>query len=157
MRLEGFEREGNNKKYRLKLTILSITKEQKYWPKYKSDEESHSESEFYYPEQDEQVKTEKNNMANVATHGDENSSNSPEELQMFVQEQKSENTVKKTTSDVKCFYRFLGSINKRNVQILDLPPEELDHLLEKFFKDVQKVSGDEYEPRTLTGSAGSQA
>ena len=90
-------------------------------------------------------------MANVATHGDENSSNSQEELQKFVQEQKSENTVKKTSSDMKCFYCFLGSINKRNVQILDLPPEELDHLLGKFFKDVRKVSGDEYEPSTLTG------
>ena len=55
-----------------------------------SDEESHSESEFYYPEEDEQAKTEQNNMANVATHGDENSSNSQEELQKFVQEQKSE-------------------------------------------------------------------
>ena len=40
-------------------------------------------------------------MANVATHGDENSSNSQEELQKFVQEQKSENTVKKTSSDMK--------------------------------------------------------
>ncbi|KAL9977226.1 hypothetical protein ACROYT_G014605 [Oculina patagonica] len=39
-------------------------------------------------------------------------------------------------------YRFLCSINKRNVQILDLPPEELDHLLGKFFKDVRKVGGD---------------
>ena len=47
---------------------------------------------------------------------------------MFVQEQKSENSVKKTSSDMKCFYRFLGQINKKNVQILDLPPEELDHL-----------------------------
>ena len=72
-------------------------------------------------------------MANVVTQGDENSSNSQEELQKFVLEQKSENTVKKTSSDMKCFYRFLGSINKRNVQILDLPPEELDHLLGKFF------------------------
>ena len=51
-----------------------------------SDEESHSESEFYYPEEDEQAKTEQNNMTNVATHGDENSSNSQEELQKFVQE-----------------------------------------------------------------------
>ncbi len=116
-----------------------------------SDKESHSESEFYYPEEDEQAKTEQNNMANVATHGDENCINSQEELQKFVQEQKSENTVKKTTSDVKCFYRFLGLRNKRNVQILDLPPEELDHLLGKFAKDVRKVSGDEYEPSTLTG------
>ena len=65
-----------------------------------SDEESHSESEFYYPEENEQAKTEQNNMANVATHGNENSSNSQEELQKFVQQQKSENTVKKTSSDI---------------------------------------------------------
>ena len=53
-----------------------------------SDEESHSESEFNYPEKDEQAKTEQNNcnMTNFATHGDENSSNSQEELQKFVQE-----------------------------------------------------------------------
>ena len=52
---------------------------------------------------------------------------------------------------MKCFYRFLGEINKKNVQILDLPPEELDHLLGKFFKDVRKINGEEYEPSTLTG------
>ena len=39
-----------------------------------SDEESHSESEFYYPEEEEQAKTEQNNMTKVTTHdhGDEN-------------------------------------------------------------------------------------
>ena len=63
-----------------------------------------------------------------------------------------ENTVKKTSTDMKCFYRFLGEINTdTNVQILDLPPEELDHLLGKFFKDVRKNNGEEYEPSTLTG------
>ena len=60
-----------------------------------SDEESHSESEFYYPEEEEQAKTEQNNMTKVTTHGDENFSNSQEKLQKFVQEQKSKNTVKK--------------------------------------------------------------
>ena len=50
-----------------------------------------------------------------------------------------------------CFYRFLGEVNKINVQILDLPPEELDHLQGKFFKDVRKINGVEYEPSTLTG------
>ena len=99
-----------------------------------SDEESHSESEFYYPKDEEQAKSEQDNMSKVITHEDENFGNSQEELQKFVQEQKSENTVKKTSSDMKCFYRFLGKINKTNVQILDLPPEELDHLLGKFFK-----------------------
>jgi len=57
-------------------------------------------------------------MTKVTTHGDENFSNSQEELQKFVQEQKSENTIKKTSSDMKCFNRFLGEINKTNVQIL---------------------------------------
>ena len=52
---------------------------------------------------------------------------------------------------MKCFYRFLGEINKTNVQILDLPPKELDHLLGKFFKDVGKTNGEEYEPSSLTG------
>ena len=54
---------------------------------------------------------------------------------------------------MKCFYRFLGEINKTNVQILDLPPEELDHLLGKFFnyKEVRKINGEEYDPSTLTG------
>ena len=79
-----------------------------------SDEESHSESEFYYPEEEEQAKTEQNNMTKVTTHGDENFSNSQEELQKFVQEQKSGNTVKKTSRDMKCLYRFLGEINKTN-------------------------------------------
>ena len=116
-----------------------------------SDEESHSESEFYYPKDEEQAKSEQNNMSKVITHEDENFGNSQEELETFVQEQKSENTVKKKASDMKCFYRFLGEINKKNVQILDLAPEELDHLLGKFFKDVTKINGEEYEPSTLTG------
>ena len=78
-----------------------------------NDEESHSESEFYYPEEDEQAKTEQNNMANVATHGHENSSNSQEELQKFVQEQKSEDKncliVKETVSSG--FDRMAGIVS----------------------------------------------
>ena len=96
-----------------------------------SDEESHSESEFYYTKDKEQAKSEQNNMNKVITHEEENFGNSLEDIQKFVQEQKS--------SDMKCFYRFLGEINKSNVQILDLPPEELDQLLEKFLKDVRKT------------------
>ena len=99
-----------------------------------SDEESHSESEFYYPKDEEQAKSEQDNMSKVITHEDENFGNSQEELQKFVQEQKSENTVKTTSSDMKCFYRFLGEINKTNVQILDLPPEELETSWESSLK-----------------------
>ena len=60
-----------------------------------SDEEGHSKSEFYYPKDEEQAETEQNNMSKVITHEDENFGNSQEELQKFVQEQKSENTLKK--------------------------------------------------------------
>ena len=117
-----------------------------------SDEESLSKSEFYFPKNEKQGKSEQNNMSKAITHGDENFGNSQEEMQKFVQEQKSENTVKKkTSSDMKRFYRFLGEINKTNVQILDLPPKELDHLLGKFFKDVRKTNGEEYELSALTG------
>ena len=52
---------------------------------------------------------------------------------------------------MKCFYRFLGEVNKTNVQILDLPPKEFDHLLGKFFKDVRKTNGEKYEPSSFTG------
>ena len=108
----------NNKKFRQNITIFLITERKILAYRYffsMSDEESHSESEFYYPEEEEQAKTEQNNMTKVITQGDENFSNSQEELQKFVQEQKSENTVKKTSRDMKCLYRFLGEINKTNL------------------------------------------
>ena len=116
-------RAKKNKKFRQNITIFSITERKPLAYRYflsMSDEESHSESELYCPEEEEKAKTEQNNMTKVTTHGDENFSNSQEELQKFVQGQKSENTVKKklTSSDMKCFYRFLGVINQTNVQIL---------------------------------------
>ena len=35
--------------------------------------------------------------------------------------------------------------------MLDLPAADLDRILSKFFKDVRKVNGEEYEPDTLSG------
>ena len=58
---------------------------------------------------------------------------SQEEIESFIKEQKSENTVRKTASDMKTFNRFLSSINK-NIQVLDLPAADLDRILSKFFK-----------------------
>ena len=51
-----------------------------------SDKESHSESEFYYPKDEEQAKSGQNNMSKVITHENENFCNSQEELQKFFQE-----------------------------------------------------------------------
>ena len=49
-----------------------------------SDEESNSESEVYFPKEEEQGKSEQNDMSKVITHEDENFGNSQEEIQKFV-------------------------------------------------------------------------
>ena len=58
---------------------------------------------------------------------------SQEEIESFIKKQKSENTVRKTASDMKTFNRYLSSINK-NIQVLDLQAADLDRILSKFFK-----------------------
>ena len=50
---------------------------------------------------------------------------------------------------MKIFNRYLSSIN--NVQVLNLPAADLDRILSKFFKDVRKINGEEYEPDRLPG------
>jgi hypothetical protein len=114
-----------------------------------SDEE-HSESEFYYPEvENEEYET------NFYQFHDDNVNeyvqrNSQEEIDIFISEQKSVNTVKKTTTDINAFNRYLAEINKQYLNILYLPAQELDHLLSKFFKDIRKLNGEEYEPGTIS-------
>ena len=122
-----------------------------------SDEE-HSESAFYYPDelefQENFEEKEETTSAISCERADvdqsEGNNCSQEEIESFIKEQKSENTVRKTASDMKTFNRYLSSINK-NVQVLDLPAADLDRILSKFFKDVRKVNGEEYEPDTLSG------
>ena len=52
---------------------------------------------------------------------------------------------------MKTFQRYLSSISKGNVEILHLPADDLDHLLVRFFKDLCKINGYEYDPNTLSG------
>ena len=97
-----------------------------------SDEEDHSESEFYYPDEFEFLDNGDLTETNNERVGDrENVGNSQEEIETFVKEQKSENTTKKTVSDMKTFHRYLSSISKGDKEILNLP-DDLDHLLAKF-------------------------
>jgi len=75
-----------------------------------SDEEEHSESESYYPDelqfQDNSDLTETNDER-VGER--ESKENSQEEIETFVKKQKSENTTKKTVSDMKTFQRYMSS------------------------------------------------
>ena len=57
----------------------------------------------------------------------ENVGNSQEEIETFVKEQKSENTTKKTVSDMKTFHRYLPSISKGDKEILNLPADDILH------------------------------
>ncbi len=75
---------------------------------------------------------------------------SQEEIDSFIRERKSLNTVKKTASDMNSFNRYLAEINKQYLNILHLPAQELDRLLSKFFKDIRKFNGEEYEPNTIS-------
>ncbi|KXJ14551.1 EGF-like repeat and discoidin I-like domain-containing protein 3 [Exaiptasia diaphana] len=100
------------------------------------DEDYHSEGEFYYP--DELL------LDEVPI------SNSQEEIETFVTNQRAKNTVKKTKSDMNILNRYLESIGNK-VEIETLPANELDHLLSKFFMHVKKSdAGSDYEPSTVS-------
>ena len=64
---------------------------------------------------------------------------------MFVQEQK----VKPLWKNV--FLPFSCRDKQDKCSDFGFTTVELDHLLGKFFKDVRKINGVEYEPSTLTG------
>ena len=75
---------------------------------------------------------------------------SQEEIDSFIVEQKSTNTVRKTILDMNILQRYMKTINMENVNIENLPPSELNHLLSKFFIHARKKDGEEYEPDTLS-------
>ncbi len=107
-----------------------------------SDDE-HSESEFYYPEDTESNWSFQDEQIDQGSEVFNEYTDSQEDIDSFVKAQKSKNTVKKTTSDMNNFYRYLAQINKRHINILNLQANELDHLLAKFFKDVRKINGED--------------
>ncbi|VDI49717.1 Hypothetical predicted protein [Mytilus galloprovincialis] len=73
-----------------------------------------------------------------------------EDTDTFLQNNKNKNTTYKTNSDLKMFYDWCRSNgNLRLVE--DVPAEELDVLLSRFYIGVRRKDGEEYEPGTLTG------
>ena len=106
------------------------------------DEEfEHSPSEFYYPDKDfDETSIEANRI-----------SESQEEIEGFIKNQKSANTTKKTTTDMNTLSRYMETIGMSGKTVESLPAPELDHLLCKFFMNIQKKNGEEYEPDTISG------
>ena len=105
-----------------------------------SDERYHSESEFYYPNEED-----KENNA-----GETQQSFTMSDVQSYILEQQPKNTVKKTNSDLNTWKRYLKDL-KEEREIEFIPSEELNLLMYRFFMDAKKKNdGGPYEPSTLT-------
>ena len=72
------------------------------------------------------------------------------EIETFLEDQKSKNTNYKTRSDLNAGNKFCGSLKECRA-MENIPANELDLLLCKFFISVRKQNGTEYEPGTLGG------
>ena len=88
-------------------------------------------------------------MANLSP-AEEASAKMKSKLRNFLQEQKSKNTQYKTKSDLNAWKKFCESL-KESRAIENIPANELDILLPKFFIPVRKQNGTECEPGTLSG------
>jgi len=107
-------------------------------------EYEHLPSEFYYPE--ERLDENSDETSVEASRPTE----SQEEIEGFLQDQKSANTSKKNATDMNTLARYIKEIGK-NVKVENLPGAELDHLFCKFFMNIRKKNGREYEPDSISG------
>lgn len=114
------------------------------------DEEEHSPSEFYYPEEETDTNATFRYDHEEATSEATGKPNSQEQIDQFIKGQKARNTMKKTRSDLNVFQRYLEIINERDIEISALPLQRLERLLCKFFMNVKKQDGSDYEPSTLS-------
>ena len=71
------------------------------------------------------------------------------EIFLFIEENRSVNTTKKTKTELNVWKRWCESV-KETRAIEEIPPEELDNLLCHFFIKVRKLNGEDFEPGTLT-------
>ena len=102
----------------------------------------HSPSEFYHPDENFDERSIKASRIIL--------SENQEEIQGLINNQKSANTTKKTTTDMNTLSRYMKTIGMSE-SVESLPASELDHLLCKFFMNIRKKDGEEYEPDTISG------
>ena len=104
------------------------------------EEDEHSPSEFYYPE----------DLETFDVETETGITESQEAIDDFINQQKSANTNKKTATDMNTLLRYMEANGMKNEKIESLPGSELDHLLSKFFLNARKKNGEEYEPATVS-------
>ena len=111
---------------------------------------SEDEGEFYYPDEVQDGNASFQAGYQHCTYDREELPNSQDEIETFIADQKAQNTVRKTRSDLNILKKYMESIGKGDINIKNLPTNELDHLLCKFFMNVKKPDGSDYEPNTLS-------
>ena len=104
------------------------------------EEDEHSPSEFYYPE----------DLETFDVETETGITESQEAIDDFINQQKSANTNKKTATDMNTLLRYMEANGMKNEKIESLPASELDHLLSNFFVNARKKNGEEYEPATVS-------
>ena len=87
------------------------------------EEDEHSPSEFYYPE----------DLETFDVETETGITESQEAIDDFINQQKSANTNKKTATDMNSLHRYMEANGMKNEKIESLPASEVDHLLLNFF------------------------
>ena len=103
-------------------------------------EDEHSPSEFYYPK----------DLETFDVQTETGITESQEAIDDFINQQKSANTNKKTSTDMNTLLRYMKANGMKNEKIESLPASELDHLLSKFFLNARNKNGEEYEAATVS-------
>ncbi|XP_073240233.1 uncharacterized protein [Porites lutea] len=104
------------------------------------EEDEHSPSEFYYPE----------DLETFDVETETGITESQEAIDDFINQQKSANTNKKTATDMNTLLRYTEADGMKIEKIESVPASELDHLLSFFFLNARKKNGEEYEPATVS-------
>jgi hypothetical protein len=81
-----------------------------------SDDEEHSPSEFYYPDEISDETNDPNGRLE-GENAEQNNKNSQEKIEEFIHNQKAKTTITKTKSDMKVFQRYLevSTYRKQNL------------------------------------------
>ena len=108
-----------------------------------SDESVHSESKIYYPEE------ETPNETTALKYEEVEQDRQLSKIQDFLHSLRPDNTKKKkTTYDLNIWRRYCSSVRETRT-LENIPPNELNILLCRFFMDVHKKDGEVYAPGTL--------
>ena len=107
-----------------------------------SDESGHSESEFYYPEED------TSNQMTPINRDEVEQDRHLNNIQDFIYSLRPDNTKKNIPYDLNIWRRYSFTVGETRA-LEKIPSEELNILLCRFFMDVRKNDGGVYEPGSL--------